>query len=480
MPYGYSIVCVCKECDQRFDHAKKLSNHIKKHHDMSSVEYTIKHMYAGQRPQCLHCGGTTRFVSITLGFKQYCAEDQKIAESVMGKVGGTIKKSWNKGLTKKSDSRIAKLAEKMLGENNPFYGKLHTDEAKQRISNTKRLDIDVVQKRIALLSQTVTLLSNTYVDQNTPLNVLCNVCNTQDAVTLFNLQRAWRCRVCTPLGSKQQVEIVNFVNSLGYNDVVVSTRTVIPPYELDVWIPSKNVAIEYHGLYWHSGGKDGVVDKKRHRQKLLECQNKGIRLLQFFSDEWLQRNEVCRSMIRHCLGVSALKINARDCELHELTPKQSAEFLDANHIAGSTRAKKHFGLFHPFHGLVSVATIRTPVQKKWGKVIELARLASCINTVVRGGASKLLSHIVEWAKKNNYQGVLSYAELRYGTGAVYERSGLSLIDVSTINYWYTDGTYRYDRFKYRAQNGKTERQIAEENCVRPVYGCGNNVYLMLF
>jgi hypothetical protein len=60
---------------------------------------------------------------------------------------------------------------------------------------------------------------------------------------------------------------------------------------------------------------------------------------------------------------------------------------------------------------------------------------------------------------------------------VYEATGFKLVKENTgINYWYTDGTVRYNRFKFRAQPGKTEREVAEENSVYRVYGCGNSLY----
>ena len=40
------------------------------------------------------------------------------------------------------------------------------------------------------------------------------------------------------------------------------------------------------------------------------------------------------------------------------------------------------------------------------------------------------------------------------------------------------GEKRFFRFKYRAQPGKSEKQVAEENGVFKVYGCGHNIYIM--
>lgn len=484
MPFGNSIESTCKECGNQFVHLKKLSEHIKKVHGMSSIDYVIKHNHDGKRPTCLHCGGETRFVSLGDGFKKYCAADRKIAESSAGRIGGRIKRQWNKGLTKESDMRIAATAIKTSGAGNSFYGKKHNATTISKIADKKRLSFDDVIKRIISCSSNTEVLSTSddYADQNSILKIKCTLCNTPDIETSFNIQRCWRCKVCYPVASKQQLEIADYVKSIIDDEVIISTRDVIPPLEIDVWIPTKNVAIEYHGLYWHSGGKEGVFDKKRHRSKYLECKNKGIKLLQIFSDEWTTRNETVKSMISHSLGISTIKLNARDCKVICITSRESKPFLDVNHVNGSTRAAAHYALIHPTHGTIGVATVRKPIQKKWGEgLIELARMAFKHNICVRGGASKLLKRIVDDYKlSSSYVGLLTYAELRYGEGSVYEKCGMTRVDDSKINYWYTDGISRYDRFKYRAQPGKPESQVAAEANVRPVYGCGNATYLLKF
>jgi hypothetical protein len=45
-----------------------------------------------------------------------------------------------------------------------------------------------------------------------------------------------------------------------------------------------------------------------------------------------------------------------------------------------------------------------------------------------------------------------------------------------IDYWYTDNVLRYDRFKYRAHDSKSEKQIALEASVSKIWGCGSFVF----
>jgi GNAT superfamily N-acetyltransferase len=276
-------------------------------------------------------------------------------------------------------------------------------------------------------------------------------------------------------------EVVDFVKSLGVEDVELHVSNVVSQFSLDLWIPSKRTAIEYHNIDWKNGNvKEDVFVKNTHRKKYLACRADGVRLLQFFSDEWNNKPDICKSMIRNALGKSTIVLSARHCKTVAVTQAESKAFADANHVSGTTRARHHIGLVHRELGLVGLATTRTPIQKKYGNVCELARMCFLKDSSIRGGASKLLSHVKEVAKKDGFSGLLSYSELRYGEGNVYKNCGFELVDETTVNYGYSDATRRYDRFKFRAQPGKTEKQVAQEADVRTVWGSGNKIYLLKF
>ena len=90
----------------------------------------------------------------------------------------------------------------------------------------------------------------------------------------------------------------------------------------------------------------------------------------------------------------------------------------------------------------------------------------------------MIAEAVAQAKSRGFEGLLSYADLRHGTGNVYRACGFEFVQENAKNYWYTDGKQRFDRFKFRAQAGKSEKEVVEEAGVRPCFGCGNNVFLM--
>lgn len=472
----------CKICSADFSllpqPGKKLQFHLRKNHQITPEDYTIQFNHGGIIPSCPICGLKPNCYGYT--FKTYCELHSKEAMKKGGQLGGVIKQTWNKGQTKKTNPTIAKQAKAMLGQGNPFYGMTHTPKIKEIIN--RKLDFSVVTERFYEMFNTLKLLS-TDSDYNTQYDLLkihCETCSNEWEESFFNLQRCSKCRICFPNASREQVDVNLFVQNLGFK-TEVSTRKIIHPLELDVFIPERNLAIEYHGLFWHSGGLNNQFESKRHRAKYEACKEKGIKLIQIFGDEWKLKNDICKSMISNAFGIHELKLNARDCEIIMIDSKISKPFLNDTHVAGYIKASVHVGIKHPVHGLVGVMTLRKPRQKKYSGLIEVARMAFKLNTCVRGAASKFIK-FVERTLSNEYKGILSYADLRYGEGNVYSKCGfIRHADVKT-NFWYTDNSVRYDRFKFKADKSRnmTEKQVAAEANVKRIEGCGNAVYIKLF
>lgn len=84
--------------------------------------------------------------------------------------------------------------------------------------------------------------------------------------------------------STPELRLKQFISTLiGDNiDVFFNCRTVISPLELDVYIPTLNLAIEFNGTYWHS---NKFVQKEYHLHKSLMCRDKNIRLIHIYEFE---------------------------------------------------------------------------------------------------------------------------------------------------------------------------------------------------
>lgn len=271
--------------------------------------------------------------------------------------------------------------------------------------------------------------------------------------------------------------VSELIQSLGFT-VELNSLEPLKQFAVDIWIPEKRVAIECLNIDWTTAIKNDAFNKVSSRRKLELARKNDVHLLQFFSDELNSKWSICSSMISNALGKNTIKLSARECFVQFIDSIESKKFVDENHISGSVRAKRHLALVHKLYGIVAVATTRVPIQKKYGNAGELARMCFLQGVSVRGGASKLLKHVKEIVKEDGSDCLLSYAELRFGEGNVYKTCGFDRVGESTGNYWYSDGSKRWDRFKFRAQPGKSEKIVAEENNVRSVWGAGNNIYLV--
>jgi hypothetical protein len=282
-----------------------------------------------------------------------------------------------------------------------------------------------------------------------------------------------RCPKCCNSYSEPQKQIYNYVKDI-VDIVEENTRKAISPKELDIYVPKEKFAIEYNGIYWHSLEK---VGKDYHINKTLACLEQGIKVFHIFSDEWRDKQEIVKSMICHRLKKPKRTIFARKCELKVAPNKEGNAFFKTTHISGGVKSRKYFGLY--FKGeLVACLGFKKPIQKKYGKCIEISRFSTALYTHIPGAFSKIFKMAQQHFKEEGYETILSYADRRFGEGKVYEVNGFELLGCTpSLDYWYSDGVSRYWRFKFRAQPGKPEKQVAEEAGVYKIFGCGSNIYL---
>ena len=105
------------------------------------------------------------------------------------------------------------------------------------------------------------------------------------------------------LVSKQEQSLVDFVCSLvGESRVRTSVRDVIAPKELDVYVPSRGVAVEFNGMYWHS--EENGKHRDYHFDKWLTCRDRGVTLISVWEDDWLYMRGVVERVLESALLVN--------------------------------------------------------------------------------------------------------------------------------------------------------------------------------
>lgn len=232
------------------------------------------------------------------------------------------------------------------------------------------------------------------------------------------------CPQCNHMRSKGEDAVFSYLSFL--TTAQQRDRTVIAPKELDIYLPEKDLAIEYCGMYWHSHGDkaDEKAKRRNHINKYRECRGQGIRLLTIYEDEWLQRQHAIKRLLRNAVGKSRGRLMARKCKLRKVPHPEAVAFYEKYHPQGGAGNGEHYGLYWNDK---LVACMRftlgnndrgaAAASRSW----TLSRYATRLT--VAGAASRLFKAFV---KDQNPDKVKSFSDNRYFGGGMYQQLGFVL------------------------------------------------------
>lgn len=95
--------------------------------------------------------------------------------------------------------------------------------------------------------------------------------------------------------SKYESEIEDFISTFYNESPIRNSRDIIPPLELDLYYPSKRIAIEFNGDYWHNSSKKSP---DYHYNKYIACKNLVITLVSIFESYWNSDKHLICNYIR--------------------------------------------------------------------------------------------------------------------------------------------------------------------------------------
>ena len=282
------------------------------------------------------------------------------------------------------------------------------------------------------------------------------------------------CTICNPINIQEsyiEIEVKNFISSLGVY-FESRSRKILNNKELDILIPDFNLAIEINGIYWHN---ELFKTKNYHLDKTRESSEKGYFLLHIWEDDWHNKKEIVKSIIRNRLSKIDNRIHGRKCQIKQVTTKEEKDFLNNNHIQGWASSQVKLGLFHD-DKLVSLMTFGW----RWTngkKEMELIRFCNQINTSVIGASSKLFKYFVD---NFEFDRIVSYSDLSLFDGKMYSNLGFERISLSEPNYFWVVDKVRRHRYNYSKKKlvkkgfdaNKTEVKIMHEQGYYRVWGCG--------
>lgn len=296
---------------------------------------------------------------------------------------------------------------------------------------------------------------------------------------IYQRMQKWNIKTKFHASSYFEQEVVDFIKCVDPASIVHrNVRTIISPKELDIFMPTSKFAIECHGAFWHSDRIQYPIEN--HQLKSVLCQQKGVRLFQIWDFEWKNKQDIVQSMIRHKLNAS-IKLNARKCEVREVSSQHAIEFFDKTHLQGACASSIQLGLYYQNELVMCVSFGKPRFTKKaqW----ELLRMSNKLNHCVVGGSAKLFK---AFQRQYHPSSIISYANRMFSTGEVYRNLGFNYLRTSKPGYFYTnDFLTVHHRTKFQkhklvkngADSSKSETEIMTELGYSRIFDAGHDVFL---
>jgi very-short-patch-repair endonuclease len=314
----------------------------------------------------------------------------------------------------------------------------------------------------------------------------CNRCGTIKSCSIDNGKYPI-CPSCDKNNcSTFQSEIYEYIKSvIGVNtDIKLNDRTLLSPKELDIVIPSLNLAVECDGVLWHSE-LFGHKNKTYHLHKTSMCLSKGYRLIHIWDNEWRTKREIVKSVLAAMLNKPKKIVFGRKCEVHEISSRICVDFLNENHLQGTDHSSVKLGLFDESDNLISVMTF---LKSRFDKKIqyEMGRFCNKLGYQIHGGASKLFSYFL---KKYSPTSIVSYNDRRYFDGQLYINLGFQFMGNTSPNGFCIIDNYQTTQNRICWQKHKLEKKLKifdaslsawenmKNNGYDRIWDCGNGKWV---
>lgn len=262
-----------------------------------------------------------------------------------------------------------------------------------------------------------------YKGRNVKVTIVCPDHGPFEQKPYQHITRQQGCPKCGAARSRGEEEVLAFTRI--FADAQERDRTVVAPRELDAYVPSAKLAIEYCGEYWHAmkSADDERKNSQRHASKMAACAEQGVRLLTVYESEWRGRQFAIRRLIRNALGKMRGRLAARRCSVEAIGPVPAYDFFEKYHPQGGAGWGINYALRYRGKIVACMRFAQGANDRKAGYARDWTLTRYATRLPVTGGASKLFTAFLrEYAPLE----VKSFSDNRYFTGRMYEQLGFSL------------------------------------------------------
>ena len=358
--------------------------------------------------------------------------------------------------------------EKAKQTNLEKYGKENIFATQDTIEKNRReIFFKLYDSKQFNLSITPLFSKDQYKLSTTKYKWKCNNCNTKFEDYILN-GRVPRCPICFPKLAGESLLKDDFSKWIKSLNIKIIEKYDIKTTILDFFIPEFNIAIDFDSVYWNS--ELNSADRNLLLKKTNLCKEKNIVLIHIFEDEWLNKREIVKSIIKSKLNIFDREIDSLKCEIKNISFQHAEKFLNTNNIFGYSKSKINIGMFYN-EELVSVLSINLHNKEyKW----EVSRFCSIINT-----------KIDSFNKLSDFFGekYIFYVDTRYFSGSSLQLNKLR--DIGPI-YWYVKNRIRHNKKEFQKIKQKhlldnydssiTEWQNMQLNGYDRIWDCGRSVF----
>lgn len=376
-------------------------------------------LYDAQPPMCLECKQVQcEFNSIhNGGYRQFCSCSCRAKYNKSYKNAHNADGSLKQSIRAKNSEKAPVSLSKRLTTYKATHGK-DMWEANTKMRLDKYLDgfpADLKSREFCSNTMhTWTELAEMY---NVPFCTIRNVFKMHQIKPKFRGKQY----------SAAEMRVGELLTSMGI-EYERSVRTILSNRrEIDIYIPSLKLGIEYCGLFWHSDRNN--YSPSKHQEKFIDARDKGIKLITLFEDEWLHKQAIVISRLT-ALTKQNVRVFARKCTTDVVETKLATQCLNGWHIQGARSGAHNFSLLHDGE-VVAVLTYGKP--RYGNEDVEIIRYATKPGITVVGGFSKLLKRVV---LATNATTVVSYSDNRWGDGNVYKQAGMENRGITQPSYFY--------------------------------------------
>ncbi len=396
-------------------------------------------------PKCRQCGSIVSFSESRMRYNYFCSikcskmnpeEKQKVAKVLLSRYGSDNPAKVKEFIKKAQDTSLLRYGAKHASQTELFKNKTKETNIIKYGAPTKKQahlidQIDNYQNPIWLIDQN-TNLKKSIIEISNDIGVSPTAIGVNFKKHNIEVKQYYQ--------SISEKHLCDFIANL--LPIETKTKKIIYPYELDIFIPDKNIAIEYNGLYWHSDANQRI-DKWYHKMKYDLCKSKGIRLITIFENEWTENTDLIKNKLLSILNLSNdKKVFARKVNIRSIDSQAKAEFFNTYHIQGNGPSSINYGAYMDDDLVAVMGFIRHE------KCFILNRYASSCNVV--GGFTKLLTH---FERHYNHPKIITFADLRWSDGALYLNSGFKMDALLPPDYYWIRAKKLWHKFNWRHTTG---------------------------